>query len=441
MKKIMLALALLASVQVANAQYESVGKSPKEAKAAFNSAEEATKDAKQSTKAATWIKFGSTCLDAYDVQVVKAWPGASKDEVRLYMNEEPSAVEDFSVAGTAGQKATYKDAVIYFDSDNKVRVIVPVKPVADRPLFKALDAFSKAYQLDDKKKKTKDITNGITGVHDRSVNYAYDLYQIGELEDCYKYFKLAYDASVTEPCNTADTSSLYNAGSIAVASQNYDVATELYKICIDKYGYYGEDGEIFVKMAAMSDKKGDKENARKILEEGFIKFPESQGILLGLINYYIENHEDTGKIFTMLDQAKQNEPNNASLYYVEGNIKKELGDMEGAIAAYNKSTEVNPNFEYGYIGIGQTYYDKAIEIQEAAQTEMDDAKYMALVKEFESSLKECIGYFEKGFEVTKNDKVKVGICEYIKNASFRFRDDEQYKNIYEKYNTYYEEHK
>ena len=436
----MLALALFASVQIANAQYESAGKGPKEAKAALKNAEADTQDEKQGAKFTTWLRYGNACLDAYDVQVVKAWPGASRDEVRLYMNEEPSAVEDFTVAGTSGQKATYKDAIIYFDSNNQVRVIEPINPVADRPLFKALDAFSKAYQLDDKKKKTKDITNGINGVHDRSVNYAYDLYQIGNMEDCYKYFKLAYDASLTEPCNVADTSSLYNAGNIAVACKEYDFAAEMYKLCVEKYGYYGDEGEIYTKLAAISDSKGDKEQAVKLLEEGFSKFPESQSILLNLINYYVENKQDPNKLFALLDQAKQNDPNNASLYYVEGNIKKELGDMEGAIAAYKKSNEVNPNFEYGYIGIGQTYYDKAIEIQEQAANEMDDAKYMALVKEFEDCLKSCIVYFEKGFEVTTNEKVKVGICEYIKNASFRFREEEEYKAIYEKYNAYYEEH-
>ena len=120
-------------------------------------------------------------------------------------------------------------------------------------------------------------------------------------------------------------------------------------------------------------------------------------------------------------------------YYVEGNIHNQLGETEAAIASYDKCAEVNPSYEYGYIGKGILYYNKAVEIQEMANSENDDAKYDALVKEFESTLKSCVEPFEKAFELTQTEDVKASVAEYLKNACFRFREDETYAAKYQKY--------
>ena len=90
----------------------------------------------------------------------------------------------------------------------------------------------------------------------------------------------------------------------------------------------------------------------------------------------------------------------------------------------------------GYIGKGIMLYNRAVELQEQAASEMDDAKYVKLVSEFEESLKGCIEPFEKAFEVSKDENVKASICQYLKNACFRFREDSVYQAKYDKYNGY-----
>ena len=203
---------------------------------------------------------------------------------------------------------------------------------------------------------------------------------------------------------------------------------------MDEYKYEGSDGDVYAKLADIYDKASDKVAMKDILEKGFASHPQSQGILIGLINYYISNQEDPGRLFDLIGQAKQNEPNNASLYYVEGNINKELGKIDEAIAAYEKCAEINPNYEYGYIGEGILFYNQAIEIQEKASNEMDDAKYMVLAEQFEQCLKKCIAPFEKAFNMTKDDSLKVSLAEYLKNACYRFAsEDENYKAAYDKY--------
>ena len=62
MKRILIALAVLISVQIADAQV----KSPADAKKAVESAAEATANPKKAVKPATWIKLGNAYMDAYN---------------------------------------------------------------------------------------------------------------------------------------------------------------------------------------------------------------------------------------------------------------------------------------------------------------------------------------------------------------------------------------
>ena len=82
-------------------------------------------------------------------------------------------------------------------------------------------------------------------------------------------------------------------------------------------------------------------------------------------------------------------------------------------------------------------YDKAVELSEKAQNELDDAKYQALVKEYEQVLLDAIEPFEKAFEVSQNDQVKLNAAEYLKNIYYRFSSvEDKYMEGYKKYNEY-----
>ena len=141
-----------------------------------------------------------------------------------------------------------------------------------------------------------------------------------------------------------------------------------------------------------------------------------------------------GRLFELLNEAKKNEPNNASLYYVEGNIHAKLGEIDEAVESYHKCAEIDPKYEYGYIGEGILRYNQAIELQDKAQNEFDDAKYTALVQQFEDVLKKGIDPFEKAYELSKDEGVKSSIAEYLKNIYYRFREqDAKYQAGYDKY--------
>lgn len=428
MKKILLALAVLASMQVANAQVKSAA----DAKKAVEAAEAAASNEKKAVKTATWLKLGQEYVKAYDAPTGNIIPGSSKTELALMMgSEKPVSTEAVEIQGTPYTKEVYADKNLYFNANGQLAVIEVTKPVYADALEKAIAAYQKAYDLDASHAKSKDIAAAFDLIGQKYNTEAYSKYTLGDLASASKYFEKAAEVEALAPLSKIDTTSIYNAGFTAWATKDMSKAKELFEKCYN-LGYYYEGGEVFAKLADV-----DTLNTKKYLEEGFEKFPQSQSILIGLINYYLKSNESTDRLFELLDKAKANEPNNASLFYVEGNIRSQLGDTENAVKAYRKCAEINPEYEYGFIGEGTMYYNKAIEVQTKAQDELDDTKYMALVKEFEEDLKACIPAFEKAFEVTKSEQVKAGVAEYLKNAYYRFRDEgADYKAGYEKYSTY-----
>jgi len=433
MKKIFLVLALVASMQVFDAQAQV--KSPAAAKSAVEKAEAATTNPKQNQKPATWIKYGKALLDAYNAPAGNVWVGMSRQELQvLGGGDKPLAESVAEVGGRQMTKVEYENKNLYFNENGLLEVIEVTNPVVEGALDKALAAFTEAAKLDPANKKKKDIDNGLKEVAEKYSSDAYNAYSFGKMADASTYFEKAAAAAATAPLNQIDTNSIYNAGFTAQTAGDNARAKEFYSKCLS-FGYHGTDGDTYAKMADVCDKLGDKEAAKNYLEEGFKAYPQSQGILVGLINYYVTSGSNTERLFELLDEAKKNEPNNASLYYVEGQAYKQLGDLDKAAKAYDESAAKDPKYVFAYIGKGQMYYDKALELQEKAQSELDDTKYMALVQEFEVTLKKCIEPFEQAYVVCEDPAIKSTIAEYLKQIYYRFRDqDPKCQAGYEKYN-------
>ncbi len=430
MKRILIALAVLLSVQVADAQT----KSPEAARKAVESAEAASKDAKKAAKVATWTKLASAYMDAYNAPAGNVWLGASKQELQLIMgNEKPLSVEEVVLGGDQLVKEVYSNKEFYFSPAGQLVMINVTQPVVEDALGGALEAYKKAYEVDVKQSKTKDILNGLTTIAQKYLDEGMNSYTFGNLEEASLLFEKAVEASATAPLSKVDTTALYNAGYTAWAVKNYERAKGFFEKCLDA-GYYYEGGEVYAKLGDIYSNLGDAKKGAEILEQGFVKFPQSQSILIGLINYYISSGENADRLFVLIDEAKKNEPNNASLYYVEGNIYKELKDYDKAVAAYMKCAEINPEYEFGYIGAGILYYELAVELQEKASNELDDKKWMELNEQFEQALKNALDPFEKAYAVSKDNSLRVNVAEYLKNIYYRFSSNgPEYEAGYKKY--------
>ena len=433
MKRILIALALLLAVQAADAQV----KSPEAAKKAVLAAEEATQNPKKNTKVATWLKLASSYMDAYEAPIGNILVNSPRVQLQMMMgNEKPVSVEEVIVDGAPFKKEVYANKNLYFDGTDVLRIVEVTVPVFEDPLANALYAYTKAYELDVKKTKEKDIKAGIQSIQQKYFIDGMNQYSLGDYSKAGDLIGKAAVASETAPNSVVDTTSLYNAGYIYWASKDYETAKTYFERCLAE-NYFYENGEVYAKLGDIYFNLGDKPMGVEILEAGFVKFPQSQSILIGLINYYIESGENTDRLFELIGEAKKNEPENVSLYYVEGNIHKQLGNFEKALEAYKECAVVDPSYDFGYHGQGALYYDLAVQLSEKAQNEFDDAKYQALVEEYEQALLDAIEPFEKAFTVTQNDMVKLNAAEYLKNIYYRFSSvEDKYMQGYNKYNEY-----
>ena len=430
MKTVLMVLALAAAFTAANAQVKSISA----AQTAVQKAKADVENPKKAEKFATWIKYGQTLVDAYDAPAGSGWLGANKNEVQLISNnEKPLSVEQVVIGGQNYEKEVYPTRNYYYNEAGQLGIIEVTKPIVEDALGQALDAYKKAAELDVKHSKTKDITGALLSISGKFNEDAYTAYTLGDVAKASRLFENAAAARETAPLSQLDSNSIYNAGFTAWLAGDMDRAEKFFKRSYD-IGYYGEGGETFAKLADIAEKGGNAEKGKDYLEEGFQKFPQSQSILVGLINYYLNNNGSTDRLFELLDEAKKNEPNNPSLYYVEGNICNQLGKIDEAVAAYDQCAKIDPKYAFGYIGKGQMFYNQAIKYSEEAQNEMDDAKYMALVEKFENSLKSCIEPFEQAYNLLEDEQTKVAVAEYLKNACVRFRtSDASYQEKYDKY--------
>ena len=441
MKRILIALAMLAAVQVADAQV----KSPDAAGKAVVKAETAANDAKKATKVATWISLGKAYMDAYNAPAGSAWVGAGRQELALVMgSDKPLSVENVDLNGTVYLKEIYSNKEFYYGENGALSMIIVTKPVVEDALAKALEAYKKAYEVDVKQSKVKDIRAALVDINQKFVTEAYNAYQLGDVKKASALFAMAVEAMGAAPVSEFDGNSLYNAGFTAWASKDYETAKKHFEKCLANDFYY-EDGEVFAKLADVYTNLGDSASSVKVLEEGFTKYPQSQSILIGLINCYLTNNENPDRLFELIALAKQNEPNNASLPYVEGNIYVELrkADMANAkdyeakaIAAYDACAVINPAYEYGHIGKGIMYYNIALELQEkASDPALSWEAWEELNKEFAQYLKNALEPFETAFNVTKDNSLKVNIADFLKNIYYRFYSEgPEWEAGYNKYN-------
>lgn len=433
MKRILIALSIILSLTMVSAQ----PKNAADALKAVTKAQTAADDAKKAAKPATWISLAKAYIDAYDQPARNILTGTPQAEVKLFLKDQ-------QVLGTSeknGAEAmytvdSYADKDLYYNSDGILEFYLVTKPAVEGDLLgKAVEALEKAKSVDPKDSKAKDITQLMNDIHGKLGNEALSEYLAGNFEKAAELFKKTAACSENPMLGQVDSLNTYYTALVSNMAGNKDQAVEYYNKCLDK-GIY-QNGNTFSNLAEVYRSSGDTLACKDVLEKGFVQFPENDGILIGLINLYIDSKDDTGRLFDLIHAAQNLNPTNASLFYVEGNVYKQLGDVENAAKYYAKSVEVDPTYTYGPLGLGALYYDKAIELQTAASEELDDNKYFALVKEMDETLEKAIAPFEQSFKMTEDAELKNAIAEYLKNIYFRLRDkNPEYEALSKKYEAF-----
>lgn len=427
MKKILFAIALLCSLQAAYAQ-----KSDAEMQKAVDKALEATQDAKKAAKPATWMNLGKAYMTAYTNPISNLTTGIDKATFSLMFKEKPSAISQVVLDGQPFEKQTFSSIDCYFNAAGQLAVIDVTHPsVAGDLLGNAANAYVKAFELGAKDKDIDPKLQEIVGFY---YNDAFTAYSLSNMAKASDLFKGAADVSATAPCSVPNDDAAYNCAFTAKEIGNYARAEEYYQKCLSRN--YTSEGNIYASLSECALAKSDTLAAKNYLATGLTAYPDNGAILTSLINLYLQTNEDPKKIVELLDEAKKSMPDNASLYYVEGNIYVGIKDYESALAAYNKALELNPKYDFAYYGIGNVALKKGEDLVEQmnALDVREWKKYDELKEQREQVYISAIEPFEKCYEVAQMPELKAAVADYLKQLNFQLRGvDPKYQADYEKW--------
>ena len=433
MKKIIFALALACSLQLAYAQ-----KPDAEMQKAVDKALEAANDAKKAAKPATWIKLAEAYTKAYSNPTASITPGIDKNTFGMMNKEKPQAVETVQVGDQVFEKWSLSHVDIYFNEAGVLSIVDVTKPsVPGDILGEAAKAYAKAFELG---AKDKDVAPKMKEIVDNYYNDGFTAYQLGNMAKASDCFKGAFEVSMTPPSTEVNNDAAYNAAFTAMQVKDYQRADALYNKCVEN-GFFS-DGNVYANLSECALAQADTVAAKNYLATGLTSYPDNAAILTNLINLYLQTNEDPAKIVELLDEAKKAMPDNPSLYYVEGNIYTGIKDFDKALEAYDKGLAINDKYDMCYYGKANVALKKG----EAIVDEMNalDVREWKKYDELAAQLTEvyigALEPFEKCYEVSQIAEVKAAAADYLKRLNFQLRNvDPKYQADYEKWNALVEQ--
>ncbi|MBR0244983.1 MAG: hypothetical protein IJQ61_00720 [Bacteroidales bacterium] len=427
MKKLFFALALVCSLQLAYAQ-----KPDADMQKGIDKALAASKDAKKGAKPATWMNLGKAYMAAYANPSANVSTGIDKTTFALMNKEKAASVSAVTLQGAAFEKHELSHVNVYFNAAGVLSIVEVTKPSVPGDLLgEAAAAYAKAFELG---AKDKEVDAKLQEVVNNYYNDAFYAYQLGDMAKASDLFKGAADWSVVPPCSVINDDAAYNCAFTALAVHNYDRAIEYYNKCLERD--YTSEGNIYASLSECALAKADTLAAKNYLATGLTKYPDNASILTNLINLYLTTKEDPKKIVELLDEAKKAMPDNASLYYVEGNILAGVKDYDGAKSAYDKALEIDAKYDMAYYGLANISLKKGEDIvNEMNALDVRDYKgYDALNAKLTEVYIEAIGSFEQCYNVSSNPDVKAACADILKRLNFQLRGvDPKYKEAYEKW--------
>ena len=427
MKKFLLSLALMGAVVAAYAQ-----KSDADMQKAVDKALAATQDAKKNVKPATWVNLGKAYLTAYNNPTANLAQGIDRTTFSMMFKEQPQGTSSVVIDGQNFTRVSYSHVDVYFNEADLVTMWVVTKPsVGGDILMEAAKAYHQAFELG---AKDKDVAPKMTEIVEAYYNDAFNAYALGDMAKASDLFKGAADVSVMTPCPERNDDAFYNTAFTALASKNYDRAETYYNKCISN-GHFME-GNVYASLSEIALAQKDTLKAKNLLATGLTSFPDNAPILTNLINLYLNTKEDPAKIVELLDEAKKAMPDNASLYYVEGNIYTGIKDYDKADAAYNKALEIQPGYDMAYYGLATTLLKRGEDlVDEMNSLDVREwKKYDEMKVRLDQTYKDAIAPFEKCYECSSLPEVKAAAADFLKRLNFQLRGEgAEYQAAYEKW--------
>jgi tetratricopeptide (TPR) repeat protein len=299
-----------------------------------------------------------------------------------------------------------------FNSDNP-----KFKSLVTNPLEEAYAAYEKALKLDPKGSIKKQLS-----LNSNYLLLGNDFIKQGAQKFEAKDFKGAFEsfennikiASSDVYIGVVDSGTYFNAGLAAFNGKIYDKAIPYFQKCADMK-YEGTQPHLLIYQSYME--KGDTSTAEVVLKKTLELYPDNQDVILQLLDHYYKANK-IPEAFSYLSTAKAKDPNNFSLYWVEGALNMKQEKWDEAIVSLTKSAELKPDlFDLQY-NLGVCYYNKAFVMFKEAETIMDVNKYNTAIAPANETFEKAIPFFEKASQLKPDD---IDAMRNLKELYFKLR--------------------
>lgn len=268
-------------------------------------------------------------------------------------------------------------------------------------LNKAKNAYLKSKELDAEKKH---LTNTVTRLQQISVmfyNEGVHQYNAKEFDNSLSSFESALEINNLPMIMKLDTVLYFNAAKTAEKAQYYEKAIRYYKKLIE-FNYKGSEMYRYLAGAYLSI--GDKALYFKTLQDGLNNFPEKDIFLLRMIiNYYLDNQQYE-EATQYIEMALKIEPENASYYYILGNIYERNGAEQKSIDYYSKALEIKPLYFEASYNLGVIYHNKAAKEIDVLNTLTNKTEYETKKNDVYKLFSESAGFYEKALLANPEDQ-------------------------------------
>lgn len=388
-----------------------------QAKSRLEKSIQSSKHEKKSLKAKTWMNLAEAYIVAAEVNHQSIANGVPQMQVTLLMGK-PLSTEQKEFKGSVYNVQVYDKVDVYFNEAAELAFWIEKELVVEDGLEKALKAFDKALELDVKGKLVNKVNSELIDLTTSFRKIGANYFQLGDYANAARNFEMLIKISDKPEINRVDTAMIYYTGIACLRAEKKKEALAYFNRVLEMG--YTEGGSIYIEKYHILNDAGETEKAIMSLEEGFQNSPKNSAIMGLLINAYLAEGKNPEDILILLTSAKEADPENASLYVVEGNLYEKLKDTEKAVAAYDAAIERDPMNLYAYYSLGSMHINKANSyIKEANALPTSDFKaYDALIEKANGEFRESLPFLIKAQEVAPEDK---DVAEILKTIYFKFR--------------------
>lgn len=432
MKRILVMAAALLMVGTVSLRAQGVKVDVDNLKAQMAKSDADIANPKKSVKAATWLDRGKLFADVAEAPAKGAFE--TMDEKTADMMFGKGTVKTQKIGDKSYRMKTYPNLTTYATKDGevwKVQFWEPTLVITDNPLGKAVEAYQKAYSIDQSKGTADKAKAGLDYIANQYKQNAANYLAIQQFEKAAEASAGAADAVAGPPANVVDTLAIYNAGVLYTVALKFDKAIPfLTKALQNNYENNG-DAYFYLYHCYYGTKQVDK--AKETLLTGLAKWPENTKIVEGLLTIYTTGDGDPKEVIPLVEKAIEKDPKNAGLYSGLGLIYDKLGDYDNAIKSFEQAAKLLPKDYNTNYNLGLLYVRKGDQMNAEL-----GKKVITVPEEYEKELGKINAVFakavaplEKALSIKKDDPMSI---ELLKNLCFRLRDEPGMMDKYNKYN-------